>query len=299
MRATEAARRASLVPAVWRDLPRFALRSVAYRARSRDPGWLETPQLIELNLAGSSHALEVIPRDHIGRFLYTYGVWDILGTRLVRHALRPGMTVLDVGANIGYYSLVAAIQVGPKGLVQSFEPHDEIRERLTRNVAHNGLANVVVRPEAVTNVTGEVSFYPSADPSNEGISSTVCRPTRSGQHLLEHPWLVPAVRLDDVAAGLGRRIDLVKLDVEGAERDACEGGPELLSAPDAPLVLFEAYEIDPVATLLEAYGFTIRRLAQHWRRGLHLAPWDEVAAGGEPNYVAYKERHEPVLAGLA
>jgi FkbM family methyltransferase len=254
--------------------------------------------VVELSVRPASLSLEVVPRDEIGRFLYVYGVWDLLGTLLMRRVLQRGMTVLDIGANIGYYTVLAANDVGPEGLVHSFEPHSGIRERLTRNVARNGLTNVVVRPEAVTNVRGEVAFYASADPSNEGISSTIAGSAASGERREVRPRLVPALRLDDVADDLDRRVDLVKLDVEGAELEACEGGAKLLASAEAPLVVFEAYELRPTRELLEGYGFTVRRLANHWRHGLVLVPCETSTAGGEPNYVAYKERHTTALKGL-
>jgi FkbM family methyltransferase len=287
-----------MVPEVRRDLPRYALRHLLYAGNSRrDPTWLDAPQVIELPGADRL-SLEVVPRDEIGRFLYLYGVWDLLGTRFVQLFLRPGMTVLDVGANIGYYSLVAGRRVGPGGVVHSFEPHDEIRDRLARNVARNGLQNVLVREEAVTNLTGDVRFYPSAEATNQGISSIIEGQAPHGERRDERQVLVPAIRLDDVVDHLPRQIDLVKLDIEGAERAACEGGERLLSASDAPLVFFESYDFDPTAAVLGEYGFTVRRLSHHWRRGLWLAPHSDDASEGEPNYVAFKKHHEHALTSL-
>jgi FkbM family methyltransferase len=300
MDAGETRRRLELLVDLRRELPRYARRHAAYRARSRrDPGWLDRPQVVRLSPAVDDLALEIVARDEIGRFLYLYGVWDLVGTRLVQRVLRPGMTVLDVGANIGYFSLVAASGVGPAGLVVSFEPHDGIRARLEGNVARNGLANVVVRAEAVTSSSGEVRFYRSADAGNQGISSTVAGSAAHGAPRAEQPPVVPAVRLDEVRdelAEAGRTIDLVKLDVEGAETAAFAGGAELLGAADAPLLVFEAYELEPAATLLRGHGYTVRRLVHDRRRGIRLVDGGG-SDPGEPNYLAYKEHHRELLGG--
>lgn len=263
----------------------------------RDPSWLDRPRVVDL-ASGSSLALEVVPRDDIGRFLYLYGLWDLAGTRLLQRILRPGMTVLDVGANIGYFTLLAATRVGPSGLVQSFEPHDEIRRRLVRNVERNGLLNVEVRPEAVGRTGGEIAFYRSADASNQGISSTVEGPAPHGEPREARPVLVPCVTLDEVAASLDRPVDLVKIDVEGAELEALAGAELLFAGSQAPLVVFEAYDVGPASELLEGHGYTVWRLDHDPRRGLRFArPTSDVQA--EPNYLASKAHHESQLAGLA
>jgi FkbM family methyltransferase len=296
MQAPQASRRLAIARDIWRNLPSYAKRRLLYVIRcGLDTSWEDAGQVVRL-LDGSGLSMEVVPRDEIGRFLYLYGLWDLTGTRLMQAFLRPGMTVLDVGANIGYFTLLAAQQVGQDGLVHSFEPHDEIRSRLERNIRRNGLRNVVVRSEAVTRSTGEVAFYRSADATNQGISSTIEGSTTLGQAREERPMIVPAIRLDDVAETLGRRVDLLKIDVEGAEKAALEGGESLLAAPDAPLVLLESFEIHATGQLLEAFDFTLRRLRFGWRRGLHLSPNLAGEDAGEPNYVAYKERHAASLA---
>lgn len=299
MHPREVARRLAILSDVWQQIPAYARRYASYSVRSRlDLTWLDAPRIVQLSAAVGELSLEVVTRDEIGRFLYVYGLWDLLGTRLVQRFLRPGMTVLDVGANIGYYSLIAALQVGSGGVVHSFEPHDEIRGWLARNVTRNGLQNIIIRSEAVTNQTGEVRFYRSAEASNQGISSTVEGPALHGDRREASPVVVPAMCLDDVVNGLGCSVDLIKLDVEGAERVAFEGGERLLSAADAPLVLFESYELGPTAEILGAYGFQVRRLSHHWRHGLCLAQDSATAFQGEPNYVAYKQHHKAALTGL-
>ena len=293
-----AARRLAIVREVWRELPRYGQRHLLYLIHSeRDAGWGDLPLVVPLRADGGL-SIEVVPRDAIGRFLYLYGLWDLLGTRFVQAFLRPGMAVLDIGANIGYFTLLASPRVGASGLVESFEPHDEIRRRLLRNIEQNGLANVTVRPEALASASGETRFYSSADAANQGLSSTIAGSSQPGQLREERPSIVPAIRLDDAAERLQRPVDLIKLDVEGGEKDVFAGGERLLSVADAPVVLFESFEIETTAPMLEALGFGVARLRYDWRRGLRLTPEREVDDGTEPNYVAYKERHAMALRRL-
>ena len=93
--------------------------------------------------------IEVTPREMLSRTLFLYGTFEISETRLVQAFLRPGMTFLDVGAHIGYYTLIAARLVGDGGRVVSFEPGAATRAQLEANVARNGFRNVEIRAEAL------------------------------------------------------------------------------------------------------------------------------------------------------
>jgi FkbM family methyltransferase len=297
LQARQARRRVAILLDIRREVPGYIARYVDYRRRARrDSSWLESEQVTRLSPLVGSFALEVVPQDEIGRFLYIYRLWDLASTRLLQRFLRSGMTVLDVGANIGYFSLLAARQVGPTGIVHSFEPHADIRARLKRNVALNRLTNIVVRPEAVTSMTGQIRFYRSAEAANQGISSVVEGSAPHGERREKEPQLVPSIRLDDVAGKLDRAVDLVKVDIEGAERTAFEGGARMFGAEAAPLLVFEAYDLAPSAELLASYGFTIRHLAHDLKRGIRLEPLADQAPYGEPNYVAYKKHHQAALA---
>jgi FkbM family methyltransferase len=299
MHVRNAARWLSILLDVRRELPRYAWRHVAYATLSRvDADWLERPEVVRCSPRVGDFSLEVVPRDEIGRFIYLYGVWDLLGSRLLRGFLRSGMTMLDVGANIGYFSVLGGSLVGHAGRVYSFEPHEQIRSRLTRNVARNHLSNIEVRAEAVTSKSGETAFYPSADPTNQGISSTLAGSAARDQLRERDPVIVPALRLDDIAAEVAVGIDLIKLDVEGAERAALEGGERMLAAADAPLVVFEAYDLDSCADVLESSGYAISRLVHDRRRGLRLAEITDDPEAGEPNYVASKQHHQQALSAL-
>ena len=90
----------------------------------------------------------------INQAIFLYGTFEISETRLVQAFLRPGMTFLDVGAHIGYYTLIASRLVGDAGRVHSFEPGAATRAHLEANVARNGLGNVEIHAEALAEQTG-------------------------------------------------------------------------------------------------------------------------------------------------
>jgi FkbM family methyltransferase len=136
----------------------------------------------------------------------------------VSSVLKAGMTVVDLGANIGYYTLLASRLVGPSGVVYAFEPDPPMFAYLTRNVATNRCGNVITVNAAVTDRSGTASFV-----SSESVRG----------------WVVPApatvrtpvvktVTLDAFFAARGwPPIHLIKLDVEGSEKSALQGMSEV------------------------------------------------------------------------
>ncbi len=155
-------------------------------------------------------------------------VWEPLETAAFLAYAQEGMCVFDVGANIGYYTLLAARAVGPSGRVYAFEPEPHNFELLTRNVAENGFTNVRPVNAAVSNRAGVVRLH--LDDANFGAHSFDPGSVRnsSGRSVEAE-----TVRLDDFAdearafeAGV-----LVKVDVQGAEGLVVEGGRRLLALP--------------------------------------------------------------------
>ncbi len=177
---------------------------------------------------------------------YEQPIADLFAT-----VLRPGMTVLDVGAHIGYFTLVAARHVGPTGRVWSFEPDPANRASLERNVDVNGMADrVTIVPLAAAAAVGESALYRV---SGDTGSSTLYP---SGGACGE-PIAVRTTSLDAWAHANGwPSVDLVKIDTEGAEGAVVAGMAELLARnPNAAVVLeyqadtLEAAGVDPTDLL--------------------------------------------------
>lgn len=166
-----------------------------------------------------------------------YPDWDEMS--FVRDYLRPGDGFVDVGANIGVYTLLAASRVGPQGRVASFEPGPSTLVRLRENIALNGLRNVEVHPYAVSDRSGTVSFDAGASTTARLVSDGAAAPGVTE---------VKSVRLDDaLPAGPW---SLGKMDIEGAEPLALQGAERLLAEMNPPVWLME------VNGCLHRYGFS-------------------------------------------
>jgi len=295
--------RPSYKPQLWEDLPLAVRRRLKLELLQRGRAdWLDTPRVVDLSRVGTDDGgppsrMSLVLRDAIGRAMFLYGTYEICSTRLIQAFLRPGMTFADVGANIGYYTVLAGRAVGESGTVYSFEPNAALLPRLEENVRLNDLfGRVRILPQAVTRKSGEIRFYRSTASDNSGLSSTLPGDCRSDQG-----EVVPCVSLDDFAAKLavGRRIDLIKIDVEGAELDVLEGGHETLERPDAPAIVFESMDVATVGAVLDPLGYSMRRIHYTITSGLELiepgAPFHGIFDAYEPpNYFAAKD---PALFG--
>ena len=154
-------------------------------------------------------------------------------------ALRPGQVVFDVGSNVGFYSLIAARLVGPRGEVHAFEAIPECAHEVTVNARRNRLRNVHVHAVAVTDTNGTVELLRSRHPGGATVSADDRPPDFTGA------LVVPAVSLDGfVAQADVRRPDLVKIDVEGAEMLVLSGMEGLLREA-RPVVLCEVDDREP------------------------------------------------------
>lgn len=169
------------------------------------------------------------------------GVWDEASTRFFIQSIRPGDVVVDVGANIGYFTVLFAKLVGPSGRVYAFEPDPSNFEILERNLRLNGLDNVVAEQKALSDKNEVLTLYMN-DQLRE--DSRIVRPKNREVETVE----VEAVVFDDYFAGREKRIDLVKVDTQGAEGKIVSGMTETNANNDLVLAL----EWTP--TLLEEFG---------------------------------------------
>jgi len=143
---------------------------------------------------------------------------------------QPGMTVVDVGANLGYYALLAARLVGPSGRVVALEPNSENCRLLLSSLRLNGIEHVEVIPVAVDVSTGW-AYYSTHVGSNGGLID-------DGE-LLDRPGVVvPTFALDDIVT---YPVDLLKMDVEGAEGRVVKGAQRIITR-DRPVVTTELKE---------------------------------------------------------
>ena len=160
-------------------------------------------------------------------------------TRLVERLLRPGMTVLDIGAHHGLYTLLASKRVGRRGRVIAFEPSPRERKRLITHVRVNHCSNVCVEPYALGDRAGEADLF-----LVEGFQdwcNSLRPPVVDGRTCTVR---VEVRRLDDVLETLGiSQVDFIKLDVEGAELSFLHGASKLLQSASRPAILAEVQDL--------------------------------------------------------
>jgi len=184
---------------------------------------------------------------------FVYGTWEPKVIRAVNDTIKPGMTVIDIGAHIGYYSLLFAKCVGPSGRVFAFEPLPGNFALLQKNVGLNNLQNVDTLNQAVFSRTQEITIAAPDDQPNPGSGSMH---TEAGH---KH-YRVEAISMDDFCEKLALRPDILKMDVEGAEYDVLMGAKETISRY-RPNLFIELHHFDgniaanPVPELLASWGY--------------------------------------------
>lgn len=167
------------------------------------------------------------------------GGFERTESRFVETFLRPGMTVLDIGAHHGFYTLLASHKVGPRGRVIAFEPSPRERKFLLRHLSLNRCKNVSVESFALGSQEVEADFF-LVEGEETGCNSL--RPPNVNEATRALGVLVR--RLDDCLQRQGiQHVDFIKMDVEGAELEVLRGATELLRRRPRPVILCEAENI--------------------------------------------------------
>ncbi len=159
--------------------------------------------------------MELDLTDWVDQHIYATGEYEPDVLAVAKAVLRPGMTAVDIGANVGFFSLLFATLVGPQGKVISLEPQPRVHDRLVKNLALNPSLAVDVRKVAASDSAGELSFY-CGPADHSGVASL--RPLDAAAERIT----VPTASGDDLLCDC-RQIDLIKIDVEGAETRVIRG----------------------------------------------------------------------------
>jgi FkbM family methyltransferase len=209
------------------------LRAAASRATTL---LAKKPSLFCRVLLGKLNATRILPslpaQKHIGEIVFEYDLENYRGTAsmyfgsyglliiaAMKRLMKPGGIFVDVGANIGYLSAVAAGIVGKQGQVHCFEPVPRYFERLERLVELNPDHAIVANPRAAGEVAGDCTIYVTREPGQ----NTLVRGYKSGPEIIS-TLHVPVVRLDTYLAERKiNRISLLKIDAEGFELPVLRG----------------------------------------------------------------------------
>lgn len=163
--------------------------------------------------------------------LWRMGLLEAFEQKLIKQLCSPGMQVLDIGANIGFHTLQMSAAVGPAGRVWAFEPDPGNFNTLQQNLARNGCSNVRAVQAAVSSRTETITLY----------RSTV----HNGDHRIYNPGEQDGGAVSVQAVALGeffnenQVIDLIKMDIQGAEGLALAGMERILKASPNLVILME------------------------------------------------------------
>lgn len=215
---------------------RQAARQLGHRVRAR------SARLPIVRADRDGNLYELLYAEEVEAFTAYSGHFEAAELQLVGRYLEPGMTAIDVGANIGAFSVTMARAVGPSGTVHAFEPEPASRERLMRNLGLNELANVTIFDEAVSGEPGEAAFfqYAGIDASWSGLyprevelEDVTIRPAET--------LAVRTTTIDEhcADASIGH-VDVLKVDTEGADLAVLRGAGGLLGDGAIDMVVVEA-----------------------------------------------------------
>jgi FkbM family methyltransferase len=234
------------------------------------------------------------------------GNWVEPSTQILRAAVRPGETVVDVGANFGFFAYYLSRAVGSEGKVYAFEPIPYSRRVLKNVRAIFGLRNVEIMAMACGDRRGEIEMVAPVQESgaiSAGLAHFAERDPRRGspEPVMGKHYVAPLVTLDDLIETFGT-VSLIKCDVEGAELLVLRGARELLRR-SKPTVICEL-----VPEMLRGFGVERVHVATYFRDlgydafnmdsvsgGLRLTPTDFALPG---NYLFIHSERAARFAGM-
>ncbi len=201
--------------------------------------------------------------DQISRMIYFLGSHESEETQIIKRIIQPNWIVLDIGAHIGFYTLLAARLIDRDlGHIYAFEPNPGTFEILTHHIKINGLAHVTAYNMAIGTSVGRIEFF--LGPSrNTGMASMFPRETRYGKTTTRVTTLDRFVNTNNL-----RSINLIKMDVEGAEFEILEGSrnilalylPHLVLEVNAIMLKRSGHRPRDLVLLLRDYGYTLFRI---------------------------------------
>jgi FkbM family methyltransferase len=199
--------------------------------------------------------MDLDPRDLIQALVLFDGAYEGHVLRMLERLLPPGGYFIDVGANIGLHSLVAARRAGPAGRIDAIEPEPFSRSRLEWHLRLNQLEHVNVFPYALSQSRGTAVLHLSPTENLAKSSLRSANVTMGLSSPSPGSVEVETRSLDEHVSAANRAPDVVKIDVEGAELLVLSGGLSSLSQENSAAILFEASDLQTAA-----FGYTTQDL---------------------------------------
>ena len=214
--------------------------------------------------------LWIHPNDEIlSRSIVYDKIWEPETTKLIKNIIHEGDVGIDLGANIGYFTMLMANLVGTSGKIFSFEPEPQNFEILQKNIKQNHLKNVVANQSAIGDMNGKIKLYLSN--TNAGWHKVF--PKQFVDYEVSDKNIdVKICSLDKEF--IDKKIDFIKMDIEGYEWNAIKGGKKILEENHDVKLIFEFFPMalrannvkpDTVLTYLLDIGFHIYAIDENMR----------------------------------
>jgi FkbM family methyltransferase len=268
------------------EIVKYKLMRARQLATLRYARWLfirrTRPSVSLTTLIDDGVTIQYLPLGNVSRDLYM-GQFERDIINFLVYFLKPGMTVFDVGANIGIYSLLSAKYVGGHGSVHAFEPSPNTFAQLQVNVGLNAFTCIHLIQSAVREVSATSMLYLYEQNAMNSLSRQEWVGKPLGQVEVQTVSLDEYVSTQELA-----HVDLLKVDVEGAELAVLQGARRLLSGSNPPVVVCEF--ADKTA---RAFGYQAASIQDYLERfGYQLFRWDSrtrslVPEPRRPNYRIY------------
>lgn len=221
------------------------------------------------------------------RFLL--GFYEAESVRMCKRFIKPGMNVIDVGGDIGYYSILFSKLVGDSGKVFVFEPDPGSFKILTKNIKNINRNNVYLVEMAVSNKSGTVDFFEMKGPGKHSLFNVS---KEDDNFVIKNKISVKATTLDEFVQGHGNpKIDFIKIDIEGGEINALRGMKNVIAKSEKLIAMVEfntrttsAGGMDPGEYIkeLSQMGFKVKEISH--KGGLRDVDSQTYKLAGE-NYV--------------
>lgn len=239
----------------FRRMVRFIVRPWREKVQSVGKLWVRVLPQIPFPVRLPYGAWWLARSDHVSEPIID-GKFETAEYSFVRRFLQPGMTVLDIGAHHGFYTLLSARLVGSGGRVFAFEPSPRERKALLRHVNLNRFKNVQVQALALGIEKKQADLY-VVEGSQTGCNSLRPPIVLSGTSSIS----VPVMPLDDWLSGQKLdRVDFIKLDVEGGELEVLKGASNLLERRPRPVILAEVQDLRTLA-----WGYKAKDVIEYLR----------------------------------
>lgn len=210
-----------------------------------------------LTMLNSGHKIYVDSRDlSLAPHIIMHGHWEPTTTQVVQRLVKAGMRVIDVGANVGYYSLLMAQAIGPQGKLVAFEANPVLAKLVQANLAINGFALgsgiSQVISKAASNFTGSTKF--TVFESYMGGSTVFENDPQPGDTAKRID--VACVTLDEQLKDFGP-VDFIKIDAEGSEKFILEGARRIIKSSPNLKMIIEFQPEKPLYDLVSEHGFKV------------------------------------------